>query len=64
MDVMAVRSEFPDTWLREQRGGYGYTERVPCRVLTQTARRIKIRALRKDGTTAVRYVTPERIERH
>jgi hypothetical protein len=60
---MSLSRDYPDVWLREHRGGYGYVERVPCRVLTQTADRIKIRVPLADGTTAIRYVKRERIVR-
>ena len=57
------RHEFPDVWVREARGGYGYVQRVPCRVLTQTAQRIKILVPKATGETAIRYVKSEFIER-
>lgn len=56
-------SLYPDRWLRESRAGYGYITRVPCRVLTQTAERIKILALKANGEVVVRYVKRENIER-
>lgn len=57
------RHDFPDVWLHEPRGGYAYTQRVPCRVLTDTGRRIKIRVPKADGSTVIRYVARARIER-
>ncbi len=43
-------------WRHEMRGGYGWVEFVPCRVLEETPKRIKIAALRKDGGENVRWI--------
>ena len=45
-------------WRHEMRGGYGYIRLVPCRVLGEGPKRVKIAALRADGTEAVRWVSP------
>jgi hypothetical protein len=57
------RHDYPDVRIREARSRYAYEPRIPCRVLTQTAKRIKIRVSKADGETAIRYVKPESIER-
>lgn len=57
------RLDFPDVWLHEPRGGYGYTLRIPCCVTAETEKRLLIKVMRTDGTIAYRNVTPERVER-
>ena len=50
-------------WDKEARGGYGFIEAVHCRILSKTTLRVKIAALRRDGTEVVRYVKPEKLRR-
>lgn len=62
--VEPSRHVYPDVWLHTPRGGYGYMQRVPCQVVTQTAARVKIRVPLADGVSvATRYVRPENVER-
>lgn len=49
-------SEYPMRWRHEPRGGYGYVQVVPCRVVRQGEKRVQIAALRADGTEALRWV--------
>lgn len=50
------------TWLHEPRGGYGYTFRIPARVVKLTARRVVIDAQLASGGTRRIAVRAERIE--
>ena len=50
------RRGHPFDWLHKPRGGYGYTLRVPCRVVRMGRKRVLIAALRTDGTELERWV--------
>ena len=50
------------TWLREERGGYGYITPVRAQIIRTTAKRVRIRALRRDGSWAERAVRPEHLK--
>jgi hypothetical protein len=41
----------PIVWLREPRGGYGFTERVLARVVGIRGKRVRVAALLKDERT-------------
>jgi len=50
-------TDYPMRWLREQRGGYGFIQRVPCRVLDEYASgRLKIAVLNARDEEVIRYV--------
>jgi hypothetical protein len=60
------RHDFPDVWNWTPRGGYAYTQRIPCRVIggqRQTGKRVKISVPKTDGTVTTRYVDPANVER-
>lgn len=44
------------TWVRQLRGGYGYTEHVGCRVVGRGPKRLKIRATKATGEVVERWV--------
>jgi hypothetical protein len=48
-------------WRYEARGGYGYVQFVPCRVLERKSKRVKIAALLLDGTSAIRWIHAENL---
>lgn len=49
------------TWMRVQRGGYGYVVPVPCTIeqLPEAGGRVRIRVVKADGVIAYRYVARE-----
>ena len=51
------------TWLYESRGGYGYVIPVPATIVRMGGKRVTIAALRKDGTTVLRHVTPDKLRK-
>lgn len=51
------------TWLREQRGGYGFLQPVDALVLRLTAKRVIVRAHRHDGGYVERAVNPNSLRR-
>lgn len=60
----AYRPHWPDTWVKTQRGGYGFTLRVPCRVVGETAKCLKIAVLQgPHGGEVVRTVPREKVLR-
>ena len=61
--MSAATYNYSHEWLCEHRGGYGYVTAVPCRLLgsTATGKRMRIAALRADGSEVVRYVKIEKL---
>ena len=49
------------TWLHSERGGYSYISPVRAQVIRTTTKRVRIRALRLDGTWVERAVRPEHL---
>lgn len=44
------------TWAHEMRGGYGYIERIPGRLLEVRGERAKIKVHKVDGEVVTRWV--------
>ena len=49
------------TWMRVQRGGYGYVVPVPCTIeqVPEGGGRVRIRVVKADGDIVYRHVAPE-----
>lgn len=47
------------TWLCTPRGGYGYTFKIPGKVIGHGRARVRIEVKKADGTPAVRFVKEE-----
>lgn len=45
-------------WLYAPRGGYGFGQLIPCKVLSVTKDRVGIEVERRDGSKVTRHVKP------
>ena len=60
--MSADNAAYPHVWLREQRGGYGFIQRVPCRRLGTTVKgRMRIAALHPTKGEVIRFVDPAQV---
>ncbi len=50
------------TWVREERSGTGFVSPVRVQIIRTTAKRVRIRALQRDGTWVERAVRPEHLQ--
>lgn len=54
--------KYPWIWKRESSSGYGFTARIPCRIIRILRKRVQIAASLKDGTERIHLVSRKSLE--
>jgi hypothetical protein len=51
------------TWMHQPRGGYGYIERIPGKVVKVGEKLVQIEVRKKNGEAVTRWVDPKNLEK-
>jgi hypothetical protein len=57
-----IPSDYTAIWMHENRGGYGYVDPIPCKVIEARGERVKIEVMKSTGERVTRWVKAEKIK--